>query len=136
MMDKDRILLDTAFVQALPNRRDQHHIKAKALLSRVQVASEIWVTEAVLVEIGNALASINRKSAVDFIRSCYTTPNMKVVMVDTPLLKKALHLYESRQDKEWGLTDCISIVVMEDQNLSLVLSTDMHFREAGFDTLL
>ena len=136
MMNKDRILLDTAFVQALLNRRDQYHVKAKALLSRVQIASEIWVTEAVLVEIGNALASINRNGAVDFIRSCYTTSNVKVVMVDTPLLEKALDLYESRQDKEWGLTDCISIVVMEDQNLTLVLSTDAHFREAGFDTLL
>ena len=94
------------------------------------------VTEAVLVEIGNALASINRKGAVDFIRSCYTTPNIKVVMVDTSLFKKALHLYENRQDKEWGLTYCISIVVMQDKSLSLVLSTDMHFREAGFDPLL
>ena len=98
-MNKERIFLDTVFVQAMLNRRDQYHAKAKALLNRVRTASEICVTEVVLVEIGNALASINRKGAVDFIRSCYRTPNMKVVTVDTSLLERALELYKNRPDK-------------------------------------
>ena len=68
--------------------------------------------------------------------SCYRTPNVNVVMVDTPLLNKALNLYKNRLDKEWGLTDCISFVVMEEQNISFVLSTDIHFRQAGFKPLL
>lgn len=135
-MNKERIFLDTVFVQAMLNRRDQYHAKAKALLNRVRTASEIWVTEVVLVEIGNALASINRKGAADFIRSCYKTPNVKVVMVETSLLKRALELYNSRPDKEWGLTDCISFVVMKEQSISLALSTDIHFRQAGFKPLL
>ncbi len=135
-MNKERIFLDTVFVQALLNLRDQYHAKAKTLLNRVQTASEIWVTEAVLVEIGNALASINRQGAVDFIRSCYKTPNIKVVMVDTSLIQRGLELYNNRPDKEWGLTDCISFVVMEEQSISLVLSTDIHFRQAGFKPLL
>lgn len=135
-MNKERIFLDTVFVQALLNRRDQYHAKAKALLKRVRTASEIWVTEAVLVEIGNALASINRKGAVNFIRSCYNTPNIKVVMIDTSLLKRSLEFYNNRPDKEWGLTDCISFVVMEEQSISLALSTDIHFRQAGFDPML
>lgn len=135
-MTAERIFLDTAFVQALLNRRDQYHSKAKSLMGRVREASEIWVTEAVLVEVGNALASVNRKGAVSFIDSCYRTPNVNVVMVDTPLLNKALNLYKNRLDKEWGLTDCISFVVMEEQNISFVLSTDIHFRQAGFTPLL
>ena len=105
-------------------------------MNRVRIASEIWVTEAVLVEIGNALASINRKGATEFIESCYKTANTKVVMVDTALLKRGLDLYGNRPDKEWGLTDCISFVVMKDQGLSLALSTDIDFRQAGFDPLM
>jgi len=68
-MAKKRIFLDTVFVQALLNRRDQYHSKARTLLKRVRTASEIWVTEVVLVEIGNALASINRKGAVDLLEA-------------------------------------------------------------------
>jgi len=89
-----------------------------------------------LLEIGNALASINRKGDVDFIRSCYKTTNIKVVMIDTSLLNRALDLYGSRSDKEWGLTDCVSFVVMEEQGISLALSTDVHFKQAGFKPLL
>ena len=135
-MKKERIFLDTAFVQALLNRRDQYHSQAKALLNRVRTAFEIWVTEAVLVEIGNALSSVNRRGAVNFINSCYTTSNIKVVAVNTSLFKRALELYDDRSDKEWGLTDCISIVVMQDHGLTEVLTTDAHFRQAGFRILL
>lgn len=85
-MTNERIFLDTVFVQALLNRRDQYHSKAKSLMDRVREASDIFVTEAILVEIGNALASINRKGAVSFIKSCYSTANVNVVPVDTLLL--------------------------------------------------
>lgn len=135
-MKNDRIFLDTVFVQALLNRRDKYHERAKALLERVRSADEVWTTEAVLVEIGNALASIDRRSASDFIRSCYTTPNTKIVSVDTALFNRALDLYSKRIDKEWGLTDCISIVVMQDYGLMEAVTTDEHFKQAGFRALL
>jgi uncharacterized protein len=46
----DRLLLDTAFLQALLNRRDQHHDAAKGVFPRVTAAEAVWVTEAVLIE--------------------------------------------------------------------------------------
>ena len=63
-------------------------------------------------------------------------PNISVVPVDTHLLGRALRLYESHTDKEWGLTDCISFVVMRDQQLIDALTADRHFRQAGFRPLL
>jgi predicted nucleic acid-binding protein len=47
-----------------------------------------------------------------------------------------LQLYQEREDKEWGLTDCISFVVMGDETLYEALTTDEHFRQAGFRPLL
>jgi uncharacterized protein len=135
-ISKKAVFLDTFFIQALLNRRDNFHAKAKALFSQVQVIPEVWTTEAVLIEVGNALASINREGAAEFIRSCYTTPNLKVIPADTPLLKRAVKLYETRTDKEWGLTDCISFVVMKDRRITLALSADVHFRQVGFTTML
>ena len=38
--------------------------------------------------------------------------------------------------KEWGLTDCISFIVMEDNGLTEALTTDEHFQQAGFRALL
>jgi predicted nucleic acid-binding protein len=135
-MNGERLLLDTAFVQALLNRRDEYHAQAKAILPRVRAATEVWVTEAVLVEVGNALSALNRTATVQFIQQCYHTANMRVVSVDTPLLIRALQLYHARSDKTWGLTDCISFVVMQEQDLTDAVTADEHFLQAGYRALL
>ncbi|NIA12335.1 MAG: PIN domain-containing protein [Nitrospiraceae bacterium] len=135
-MNANRFFLDTAYVLALLNPKDSHNEPAKAFLPKISGAREVWVTEAVLVEVGNALARSNRSAAIDFIDGCYSTPNIKVVSVDHALLLRAIDLYQSRDDKEWGLTDCISFIVMQDHGLGEALTTDEHFQQAGFRTLL
>jgi len=135
-MKENRFFLDTAYVLALLNPNDIYHKQARALLPSMHSAHEVWVTEAILIEIGNALARSDRFAAVDFINSCYITPNVKVVSVDTPLLHRAIDLYHSREDKEWGLTDCISFIVKEDHDLMAALTSDDHFQQAGFRVLL
>ncbi|MBN3868893.1 MAG: PIN domain-containing protein [Nostoc sp.] len=135
-MTGERIFLDTVFIQALLNARDQYHIKARTLLPRVQSAVEVWLTEAVLIEVGNALSAFNRTAAIRFIQQCYQTSNMCVVSVDTELLNRALQLYQSRLDKTWGLTDCISFIVMQDQGLIIAATADQHFVQAGYRALL
>ncbi len=135
-MSDERLFLDTAFIQALLNPRDDYHNRAKTLFPRVRTAAEVWVTEAIFVEVGNALSAFNRNSAVQFIQQCYRTDNIKIVSIDTTLLMQALTLYHSRSDKTWGLTDCISFVVMQQQNLTDAATSDRHFIQAGFRALM
>ena len=94
------------------------------------------MTEAVLIEVGNALSAINRTAAVQFIQQCYQTANLQVVSVDTRLLTRALQLYHERPDKTWGVTDCISFVVMQEQGLINAVTADEHFVQAGYRALL
>lgn len=135
-MTREQLFLDTAFIQALLNSRDDYHQQAKRLLPRVRAASEVWITEAILVEVGNALSANNRDGAVHFIQQCYRTDNINVVSVDTALLMQALALYQSRPDKDWGLADCISFIVMQQQNLTDAVTSDRHFIQAGFQILM
>jgi predicted nucleic acid-binding protein len=129
------LFLDTSFVQAMLNRRDQYHSRAVTLAARLR-HERVLTTEAVITEIGNALSSSDRAKAAAFIRGLYTTPNATVVTVTTSLLQQALSLYESRLDKGWGLTDCISFIVMERESLRYALSSDRDFYQAGFVPLL
>jgi predicted nucleic acid-binding protein len=39
-------------------------------------------------------------------------------------------------DKEWGLTDCISFVIMQERMVTQALTADRHFGQAGFANLL
>jgi len=68
----------------------------------VRAASRVLITEAVLLEIGKALSSIDhRKKAVTFLNSCYenVNKNLHIVSVDTDLLRRSLKLFEDRPDK-------------------------------------
>ncbi len=62
--------------------------------------------------------------------------NIKVVSVYTELLIQSLALYQSRADKTWGLTNCISFTVMQKQNLINTMTCDRHFLQAGFRALM
>jgi predicted nucleic acid-binding protein len=135
-MSNERLFLDTAFIQALLNPRDDYHNQAKQLFPRIRAASEVWITEAIFTEVGNALSAFNRNGAVQFIQQCYRTDNIKIVSVDTELLMQALVLYQSRADKTWGLTDCISFVVIQQQSLTDAVTGDRHFVQAGFRALM
>ena len=131
----ERLFIDTVFIQALLNKADQYHSDARRLATKLRSA-DVWVTEAVLIEVGNALAGFDRAGAAQFIRSAYRTPNIRVVACDSDLLHRALDLYESREDKSWGLTDCISFVVMKENEIHDALTADQHFVQAGFRVLL
>ncbi len=135
-MSKQRLFLDTAFIQAILNNRDQYHLSALQLLPLVKIAQEVWTTEAILMEVGNALSALTRQKVVNFIRQCYTTKNMRVINVTSEIFSEGLNLYESRQDKQWGLIDCISFTVMKNNNLVDALTSDRHFVQAGFNALL
>jgi uncharacterized protein len=61
---------------------------------------------------------------------------VEIVPITDELYQKAFKLFCNRPDKDWGLIDCVSFVVMRENNLSQALTTDEHFEQAGFIALL
>jgi uncharacterized protein len=135
-MAPKRLFLDTFFAIALLNKDDASHAQAVTLWQEVKTATEVWLTEAILIEIGNTFSRYNRLKAVDFIKLCYRAPNFKTKPVDKHLIDQAINYYERRNDKTWGLTDCISFVVMEQLRIKDVVSGAHHFEQAGFHLLM
>jgi len=136
-MSGERLLLDSTFIAGLINSRDQCHLKAKGFLPLVENASEVVITEAALIEVGNLLRSLpHRKKAAEFIDACYETGNVTIVSVDSDLLRKALAFYRLHQDKDWGLTDCVSFVVMKERVIAMAMTADADFQQAGFRALM
>lgn len=127
--------VDTQFVVALINQRDQHHQRAVEL-SYAFTHKPLVTTELVLIEIGNALASHFRREAVELIEYFHRAENVEIVPLTPALFAEAFALYRSRGDKDWGMTDCVSFVVMRRANLHDALTFDQHFAQAGFSALM
>jgi len=63
-------------------------------------------------------------------------PNLQIIEADTSLLAEGWDIYYSRLDKEWSLTDCVSIAVMQKEEIEQAFTSDHHFEQAGFIKLL
>lgn len=130
--------LDASYAIAVASRTDASHTKARELAERVfREGISLVTTRAVLLEIGNSLASAKMRAfGVNMLVRLSRDPNVTVVEMDEPLYAAGFELYRSRPDKEWGMIDCISFVVMERLGIKEALTADHHFEQAGFRALL
>lgn len=132
---RSKIFVDTLFIVALINKRDQHHQKALELSEEFENYPLI-TTDAVFLEVGNALSSNYKNEAVELMEYFLESDDVEVVRLSPDLFDEALNLYKKHQDKSWGLVDCISFVVMKRYEVTQSLTFDRHFIQAGFQALM
>ena len=137
-MAAEPVFLDTNGWLALLNASDVLHRAAAAEWARViEQRSAIVLTDWVVAETGNGLARTAARSrfaaAVEILRA---SPRVRLVPVSEHLFARALELYGGRPDKTWGLVDCASFLIMQDEGIREAFTNDRHFGQAGFRPLL
>ena len=128
------VFADTSFYLALLREDDPVHRRA---LAESGINRMILTTEFIILELGNACA--RREDHADFlalVEGMRRSPRCRIIALDTRLLNRGLDRLASRPDKDWSLTDCVSFVVMEDENVRDALTADQHFEQAGFRAVL
>lgn len=75
-------------------------------------------------------------AAIQLLESLEADPSIEVVLLTDSLYRLAFNLFKHREDKEWGLVDCISFIVMQDREITDALTADTHFQQVGFMALL
>jgi predicted nucleic acid-binding protein len=138
MSTQPEYFLDTAFAIALASKSDVFHQDAIELAKSLKTTrARLVTTRAVLLEIGNALSKQRyREGAATLLGALEADPQVHIIALTNQLYHQAVGLFRARPDKEWGLTDCMSFVVMQQMNITDALTTDDHFRQAGFRVLL
>jgi predicted nucleic acid-binding protein len=115
-----------------------HGTSARAAATRLAGVTLV-TTEEVLVEVLAALCDRGphlRKQAHAAVRGLLTNSAVEVLPQSHASFLAGLGLYGARPDKEYSLTDCISMTVMRERGITEVLSRDHHFEQEGFVLLL
>lgn len=137
----DKVFVDTAAWIALLNSRDAYHSSVRQVMDRLrQQKASLITTEFVLLEVADALSNPPvRSQTVNFVDSLLQLPQvpaLQIIPINRSLWLEGWALYKQRADKEWGLTDCTSFVVMTQEQVTQAFTSDRHFEQAGFVNLL
>jgi predicted nucleic acid-binding protein len=133
-----KVFADTLYWVAVLNPKDQWHrqaVEARRRLGDIKVVT----TETVLIEMLNYFSeygSMARKTAVDAARTIIEDEEVQYIPHASETFSDALNFYESRSDKGYSLTDCVSMLTMKNLDVREILTHDNHFEQEGFAILL
>ena len=123
---------------ALLFRSDTWHGRVTTFSHTLTREDVLFTTDAVVLEFLAAFSAAGpylRHQAAAQVDELLSDPGVHVVEVTRARLLEGLALYKARPDKEYSLTDCISMQIMRHEGLTEVLSNDHHFTQEGFHIL-
>jgi uncharacterized protein len=133
------VFVDTQCFVAFLNKRDRLHARAAAHVKRLRGRARFVTTDFVLIELLNFFAEqgeVMRAATARVVEEWHAEPSAVVLPAPRSAFLRAVERYKERADKGYSLTDCNSMLVMEDQDITDVLTHDEHFEQAGFHALL
>jgi len=132
------VFADTLYWVAIVHPHNQWHDaaeRARSLLGNVRLLT----TDEVLAEFLTLLSRYGenvRRQAARMARTILDNPNVKVIPQSRDSFLRGVELYEQRLDKEYSLTDCISMNAMKSESVTDVLTNDEHFVQESFNVLI
>jgi predicted nucleic acid-binding protein len=138
LTSRRQVFVDTAAWLALINIDDDFHLFAKQVRKKLQQDNCSLITsDFVLLEVADALTIPRvRSQTINFINRLRNLSGLKIVPLSQSLFDAGWQLYSQRLDKNWGLTDCISFAIMQQEGMTIAFTSDKHFEQAGFTRLL
>jgi predicted nucleic acid-binding protein len=132
------VFVDTVYWIAIIRPGD--HWAESAKRAKISLGNVLLLTtDEVLAEFLNALSGGGeslRCQAAKMVRAILSNPNVRVLAQSRDSFLRGVELYEERLDKEYSLTDCISMQAMKTESVNSILTHDHHFQQEGFSVLM
>lgn len=128
------IFADTFYWAALFNPRDEWHLTVKSF-SKNLASVRLITTDEVLTFLNffSAYDPSIRQSAIQRVQNILQNDFVQVIPQSHNTFLAGIELYRKRADKEYSLTDCISMQTMKQLGITDVLTHDRHFTQEGFN---
>lgn len=131
------IFVDTAGWMACADAADPAHARATAARDTALKAGRVLVTTDYIVD--ETLTLVRMRLGLPAAEAWWSqvdgSTRVRWQWIDPSRADKARALFFRHHDKDYSFTDCTSFVVMRELRLRDVLTTDRHFRQAGFQIL-
>ena len=131
------MFVDTAGWMACADAADPDHARSCKARDGALEAGQLLVTTDFVAD--ETLTLIRRRLSLDAARTWWQqldrSSRLRWERIDSDRFEKARELFFQYQDKAFSFTDCTSFVVMRETRLTHALTTDVHFRQMGFQTL-
>lgn len=127
------ILLDTSFVVAYYNTRDEHHEKAKEIMQKLKVnmLGECCITDYIFDECMTVillrLKDIKKATEIGNDLLALT----KIIYMDENLFQFTRQIFKEQQKTKLSFTDCSSIALLKDRNMQGIITFDTEFGKVG-----
>ena len=131
---------DTCYFIGLLDEGDSlHDATIKATEKIESEGGQLITSQDILVELLNYFSGHGpylRDAALQFVDAIENRSDVFVVSQNPNLFNRGKHLYSQRRDKEYSLTDCISMEIASERGIQEILTCDKHFSQEGFRLLL
>lgn len=129
-----KVFVDTFYWVALINPQDDWHNKVISI-SQSLGNSLLITTEEVLIEVLAFYSKSGiklKQKTINFIKSILSNQNIKIIEQTHYSFTLGFQFYQTRLDKGYSLTDCMSMNTIKQLGINEILSHDKHFFQEGF----
>ena len=133
----DEIFIDTSGFYAQWDRNDPTHQRAKTWLQANRGKFVAVTTEWVIGETCTLLMARGVPHLIGpFLDQLAASRALRSINPDAETLDETKRFLRRHADQGYSFVDCLSFCVMNTHRVLTVLTTDIHFRKAGFQPLL
>jgi predicted nucleic acid-binding protein len=131
-------LVDTSGFYALLMKRDPMHAQATKRMAQAAESRQRFVTtDYILGETATLLRARGHGNLANALfQRVFDSSACHVEWMEPERFQETMRFFLKRHDKLRSFTDCFSFVVMRELAIKDALTTDAHFRQAGFNALL
>jgi hypothetical protein len=130
-----RVFVDTSGWYALIDRRDDGHARTSSFVQDwLRSGGRLVSSDYVLDESFTlARARSGSRAAFRLMELIERTAALDLEWVGAERFNRARTMFRQYDDQTFSFTDCTSFVVMRELELTDALTSDDHFRKAGFE---
>jgi uncharacterized protein len=128
------LFVDTAGWMACADAADAAHTRCRAARDGALEAGQTLVTTDFVVDETLTLLRLrlSLSAAETWWQQIDRSSRLRWERIDSDRFERARLMFFQYRDKGFSFTDCTSFVVMREARLTHALTTDGHFRQAGF----